>query len=344
VITAVYPWEHGLLALAHQALEHQPAGDPAGVGQDAAGKAPAKHGALLDQAYSYCTALTRAHSRTFYLASALLPAPERRAMRALYAFCRVTDDLVDGDGGAKPEGRRAGGRGRALDALENWRRQALCERPLSGNPVALAWADTRARYGIPVKLAEQLVDGVAQDLHEKRYASFEELATYCYRVAATVGLMAMHITGFHGPEAIPYAIRLGVALQLTNILRDVGEDWRVGRLYLPLEELAWFDLEESDIASGRVDERWEAFLAYQIERTRRLYAQARPGIALLHPRGRLAIAAAGELYGGILDDIEAHAGDVFHRRAHLRGPEKLRRLPGIWWRVRMAGRELGIAN
>jgi phytoene synthase len=331
VIASFYPWEHGLLALAHQALEHSPA-----AGSLVTQPAGARPAALLAQAYRYCAVLTQAHSRTFYLASALLPPSERRAMRALYAFCRVTDDLVDGAGGEEPDAFLPGSPGPALAALETWRRQALCEQPLAGNPVALAWADTRARYGIPVRLAEQLIDGVAQDLREKRYASFEHLATYCYRVASTVGLMAMHITGFHGPEAIPYAIRLGVALQLTNILRDVGEDWQSGRLYLPQDELARFGLGESDIAAGRVDERWRAFLGYQIARARRLYAEAAPGIALLHPRGRLAVAAAGELYGAILEQIEAQAGDVFRRRAQLPGQEKLRRLPGIWWRMKTA--------
>jgi phytoene synthase len=127
---------------------------------------------------------------------------------------------------------------------------------------------------------------------------------------------------------------LGVALQLTNILRDVGEDWRVGRLYLPTDELAAFGLAEADLESGRVDERWRAFARFQIERNRRLYAEAWPGIAMLSKGGRFAAAAAGELYRAILDDIEAHDYDVFNRRAHVGTASKLGRLPGIWWRNR----------
>ena len=129
-------------------------------------------------------------------------------------------------------------------------------------------------------------------------------------------------------------MRLGIALQLTNILRDVGLDWQAGRLYLPLNELAQFGLSEVDIPRGRVDERWRAFMRHQIARTRALYAEAEPGIALLAPEGRFAIAAAANLYRAILEDIEAHDYDVFTRRAHVGLWGKLRRLPRIWWATR----------
>ena len=220
-------------------------------------------------------------------------------MHALYAFCRVSDDLVD-----RPKlNPRA--------ALEAWRERALSPRPPEDDLVALAWADTRARHRIPLLYTEQLLDGIAHDLETVRYATFGELTTYAYGVASTVGLMAMHIVGFSGPEAVPYAVRLGVALQLTNILRDVGEDWRAGRLYLPLEELAAFDLTEEDIATRQLDDRWHAFLCFQMDRVHNLYTSSLPGIALLAPAGRFAIAAAAELYWAILDDIQANGGDVF---------------------------------
>jgi phytoene synthase len=148
--------------------------------------------------------------------------------------------------------------------------------------------------------------------------------------------MAMHIIGYSGEEAVPYAIKLGVALQLTNILRDVGEDWRLGRVYLPQEELAAFGLAEHDLSEGRLSPQWQAFLHYQINRTRALYQEAMPGIAMLHPDGRFAIAAAAELYGAILEDIEAHGGDVFNRRAHVSAWGKLRRLPRVWRKTRDA--------
>jgi len=206
--------------------------------------------------------------------------------------------------------------------------------------VALAWTHTRIGYGIPLGYAEQLIKGVARDLTTTRYATFDDVTEYCYGVAATVGLMVMYIIGFSGPEAIPYAVKLGVALQLTNILRDVGEDWGVGRLYLPQDELSAFNLTEEDINAGHVDHRWTDFMRFQIERNRRLYSEALPGIALLDPDGRFAISAAAELYRAILEDIEAHDADVFGRRAYVSKWGKLRRLPGIWWRSKNLERPL----
>jgi phytoene synthase len=142
--------------------------------------------------------------------------------------------------------------------------------------------------------------------------------------------MSMHIIGYGGSEAIPYAIKLGLALQMTNILRDVAEDWQRGRVYLPQDELVAFGLTEGTIADGHVTERWRQFMRFQIERNRRLYAEAWPGIEMLNRDGRFAIAAAAGLYGAILEDIERHDYDVFSRRAHINRWGKLRRLPGLW--------------
>ncbi|KAA3657295.1 MAG: hypothetical protein DWQ04_28545, partial [Chloroflexi bacterium] len=277
---------------------------------------------LLINAYAVSASITQEHSRTFYMASSLLPEEQQEAARALYAFCRVSDDIVDE------------GEGNRLHELLRWRNESLGNHSRKESPVALAWADTRSKYMIPRQYAEQLLDGVACDLAQDRFATFNELAHYCYGVASTVGLMTMHIVGYSGEEAIPYAIKLGVALQLTNILRDVGEDWENGRLYLPQDELTKFGLTEYDIDSGLISNRWREFMQFQIDRARRLYAEALPGIGMLGENGRFAIAAAAELYKGILDDIEANDYNVFTHRAHLTGWEKLRKLPGIWWRSR----------
>lgn len=314
-------WERRLLALACAPLKQETAKPDHRVNADTE---------ALRRAYQHCAALTAHHSKTFFTASGLLPPDKRRAVRALYAFCRISDDLID-----RPDGDGS------LARLDIWRAQALADHPPtaattndadSHRAVILAWADTRARYRIPTQYAEQLLDGIAQDIGKKRYETFDQLAEYAYRVASTVGLMAMHVTGFDGPAAVPYAIKLGVALQLTNILRDIGEDWRNGRLYLPLDELAHFGVSEADLAARRVDDRWRALMRFQIDRARHLYAEALPGVSLIHPDGRLAIAAAGELYRAILDDIERHDYDVFNRRAYVGHWGKLRRLPGIWWR------------
>ena len=274
---------------------------------------------LLDRAYAHCAQVTAHHSRSFYRASSFLPREKRRAVRALYAFCRVTDDIVD-----RPDCQ-------ARRALREWRHIALAAEPPIDNLIAVAWADAWQCYRVPLGLAEQLIDGVARDLDQTRYATFGDLTTYAYGVASTVGLMSMRIIGYRSAAAIPYAIKLGVALQLTNILRDVGEDWRSGRVYLPADELARFDLAEDNLACGQVDGRWRAFMRFQIERNRRLYAEAWPGIELLNSDGRFAIAAAGDLYRRILDDIEAHDYDVFTRRARVSPPRKLLGLLNLWW-------------
>jgi len=302
-------WEAQLLRLASEARS-APASWPL----------PKPDAARLRRAYAACEAVTAVHSRSFYFASALLPDSKRQAIRALYAVCRISDDLVDSCQGAI--------------ALQDWRRQVLAPVPNPQDPVLLAWADTRQHYAIPKRYVEQLLDGVAQDLRPPAVTTFDDLAAYAYGVASTVGLMSMHIIGYSSAEAVPYAVKLGVALQVTNILRDVGEDGRAGRVYLPRTELAEFGLSLHDLAAGQVDDRWRAFMRFQIERNRRLYAEAWPGIGRLHPEGRLAVAAAAELYRGILAGIEAHDFDVFNHRAHVSAAAKLLRLPGIWWRSR----------
>jgi phytoene synthase len=310
-------WENQLLAWAYEALENHAPHISLDANRDS-----------LESAYAFCTETTRVYSRTFYLASGLLPAEKRKAVRALYAFCRITDNIVDDHTDTTA----------AQTQLDSWRQAVLANRPPAGMPVALAWADTVRRYNIPRGYIEQLIDGVARDLNQRRYQTFADLAAYSYGVASTVGLMAMHIIGFEDERALPYAVKLGVALQMTNILRDVAEDWRNGRLYLPQDELSAFHLTEADIAAGIVDDRWRAFMAYQIQRNRALYAESRAGIALLNRDGQFAIGAAADLYQAILDEIEARDYDVFSGRASVSTAGKLGRLPGIWWRARYAGR------
>ena len=303
-------WEPDVFSLAYEA-EHQCLPPSALSVNDRS---------LLDHAYAYCDSITSSNSKTFSMATRLLPAAKRRAMRALYAFCRMSDDMVDCS------------ERDAEERLADWRRGALTPEPSSKDLVTIAWTDTRFRYRIPLLYTEQLLDGVGQDLHQKRYRTFEEVVRYAYGVASTVGLMSMHIIGFAGEQAIPYAIKLGIALQLTNILRDIGEDWANGRLYLPMDEMAVFGLSEADLEKREIHDRWRAFLRFQIERNHHLYIEANPGIALLNKDGRFAVAAASDLYRTILRDIEAHDYDVFHRRAHVNAWDKVRRLPGIWWR------------
>lgn len=279
--------------------------------------------AALGKAYKLCGKISAHYSKSFYMASALLPEEKRSAARALYAFCRTVDDIVD-------EGSVIG---REVE-LDYWRgiAQGLIH-PRPDDLVAQAWADARSRYHVPARYALQLIDGVARDLSQSRYQSFDDLATYCYGVASTVGLMSMHIVGFKSNEAVPYAIKLGVALQLTNILRDISADFRAGRIYLPQDELESYGLSEDDLDCGEVTSRWKDFMRFQIQRVRGLYAEAESGIRFLERDGQMAIGAASNFYRGILDVIEANDYDVFATRAHLSTWGKIRRLPGLWMKL-----------
>jgi phytoene synthase len=278
--------------------------------------------AALRTAYQRAAKITSVHSKSFYFASALLPEEKRSAVRALYAFCRTVDDIVDESTDTERETQ-----------LDYWRRMVEAVSFSDGDLVAAAWADTLARYHIPRHYALQLIDGVARDLIQTRYQTFDELATYCYGVASTVGLMSMYIVGFHSGDAVPYAIKLGVALQMTNILRDVGEDYQTGRLYLPREELTFYGIREQDIAKGRVTDNWRQFMKFQIERTRQLYEASWEGVKMLEREGQFAIGAASVFYQGILDEIEKNDYDVFTRRASLSTWGKASRIPALIQRL-----------
>jgi len=278
--------------------------------------------ASLRKAYQQAEKITAQHSRSFYFASGFLPEEKRSAVRALYAFCRTVDDIVDEPSDARQDSQ-----------LDYWRTMVETASFADNDLVAAAWADTLSRYHIPRHYALQLIDGVARDLSQSRYQTFDELATYCYSVASTVGLMSMYIVGFTNPEAVPYAIKLGVALQMTNILRDVGEDYNNGRLYLPREELAFHGIQEADIAEGRITNNWRQFMRFQIDRTRQLYEESWPGIKMLERDGQLAVGAASVFYQGILDEIERKDYDVFTGRASLSTWGKVRRMlrAGLMW-------------
>lgn len=263
-------WEHRLIHLAGNVTQ-PPANQP--VSSYLAGDVS------LAKSYKLCAQIAAHYSKSFYMASGLLPEEKRSAARALYAFCRTVDDIVD-------QGAVVG-RGVELDYWRGIAQGLIHPRP--DDLVAQAWSDTRSRYQVPTHYALQLIDGVARDLTQARYQSFDDLATYCYGAASTVGLMSMHIVGFNSNEAVPYAIRLGVALQMTNILRDIGEDFRAGRVYLPQDELAAYGLTENDLESGQVTVRWREFMRFQVERVRQLYAEAEIGIRFLERDGQMAI-------------------------------------------------------
>ena len=306
-------WEHRLINMAGKVT--QPSTRP--VFSYWAGDAS------LEKAYHLCGRIAAHHSKSFYMASALLPEEKRSAVRALYAFCRTVDDIVD-------EGT-VFGRDVELDYWRGLAQGVLHPRP--DDLVGQAWVDTRSRYHIPTHYAMQLIEGVSRDLEQVRYNSFDDLTTYCYGVASTVGLMSMYIVGFKSADAVPFAIKLGVALQMTNILRDVGEDFRNGRIYLPQDELKAFGIQESDLAAGTLDAKWHEFMKFQIARARQLYTEAAEGIKFLERDGRLSIGAASDFYQGILQVIENNDYDVFSQRASLSTWGKIKQLPGMWLKL-----------
>ena len=262
----------------------------------------------LRAAYASCREITRVASKTFYMASLFLAAEKRRAVWAVYAFCRTADDLVDR---TAPAAERLG----ALDRLERKLLAAMDGR--ADDPIFIAYADAARRYGIPLAPALALLRGARMDITIRRYATYDELCEYCYLVASTVGLLVAPILGYLSAEALEYGIMLGRAMQLTNILRDVGEDALMGRIYLPAEDLERFGYAEGHVFEQIVDERFVALMRFQIERVRLLYAQAEPGIAMLSPESRYTVRLALTLYRRILNAIELNGYDVFRCRAFV---------------------------
>lgn len=245
-------------------------------------------------------------SKSFYFATRFFPPELARSAHAVYWFCRTTDDLVD-------EAASAADARRNLDAWETATRSAL-RGGEAMDPVLRLFSEAVRRHAIPRELPLELIEGVRMDLEPARYVNFEELRVYCYRVASVVGLMMMHAIGFRG-EASPRAIDLGIAMQLTNILRDVGEDLQRDRIYLPLEEMREFGYKPDELRLHTRNGAFEELMRFQIARARRYYAAAQPGIPLLDSRGRFAVEVAAKVYAGILRQIEDSGYDVFERRA-----------------------------
>jgi phytoene synthase len=260
----------------------------------------------------------RAHASTFSLATRLLPVERRRATFALYGLFRTLDDLVDeSDAGAL-------GREQAACELRRWRTwlESLDVSPPT-HPIVPAFLDTVHRYNIPTRYFVELIDGLEGDLEGRACADFAELALYCYRVASTVGLAMCSVLGTISPGATGPAVELGVAMQLTNVLRDVREDALRGHVYLPLDELRAVGWSGERLRGGSVDPPLRELIRRQVARARRYYRRGLAGVPLLSRDARLAILVAARAYAGILDVIERREYDVFAGRARVSTPTKL---------------------
>jgi phytoene synthase len=270
----------------------------------------------LDAAYQLCRRINARHGRTYFLATRLLPADRRPAIHALYGFARVADEIVDAPG--RPPADRIAGLERLAASL--W----------SGtHPVLVALDDTVRRYGIGRELFTEFLDSMRMDLTVTDYATFADLERYMYGSAGVIGLQLLPVLGTVSPreEAAPAAAALGEAFQLTNFLRDVGEDLDRGRLYLPSDELAAFGVDRARLEwahrTGTVDPPVRAALAHLVAYTRAVYRRAEPGISLLRPESRPCVRTAATLYRGILDEIEAADYAVLHHRVAVPGHRRL---------------------
>jgi phytoene synthase len=268
----------------------------------------------LRRSYAYCERLARREAANFYHAFRLLPRGQRQAMCALYSFMRVTDDLTDGPGAVADKG----------GSLETWRLQL--DDSLAGrysHPLHAAFHHTVERYRIPQAYLDAVLDGVAMDLDTDRYETFAELYPYCYRVASAVGLACLHIWGYTGEGAKRHAEAAGIAFQLTNILRDLGEDAARGRVYLPREDLARFGYGEQDLFGGLRDRRYQDLMRFEAARAYSYYDAAEALVPLLPPAGRSVFLVMQRTYRGLLDAIVRQDFDVFGRRIRLSRLHKL---------------------
>ncbi len=290
-------------------------------------------GFSLAESYELCRQITARYAKTFYLGTMLMPLAKRKAVWALYAWCRRTDELVDGLNAATT----------TAETLQTWEQQL--EMTFNGQPTTptdIALADAVKTFPIPIQPFKDMIAGMQMDLNFDRYACFDDLHLYCYRVAGTVGLMSAAVMGFDQADphilssAMSAAIALGIAMQLTNILRDIGEDAQRGRIYLPQEDLAYFDYTESDLFAGVLDDRWVNLMQFQIQRARQFYQKAEGGIGALSRDARWPVWASLMLYRNILNSIEGNQYQVFSRRAYVPTSKKLFTLPWAWLRAQIS--------
>ena len=276
----------------------------------------------LAAAYEECRQVTRREARNFYFAFLTLPAAQRRAIYVAYTFCRYCDDSVDAEGTHDEKLAR-------VQSLRDLLAAAYAGQ--ATQPLFIGLNDVATTYRIPQEYFQEVLNGVESDLVKTRYANFEELQRYCYQVASAVGLICIHIFGYRGGEtARRHAIDLGLAMQITNICRDVREDWEFGRVYLPQDEMARFGVTEADIATGVVTNGTADLLRFQIDRARGFFASGRMLLPYLPPRSRACPAALGLIYGGVLNRIEDAGYNVFSQRVGLSKAAKLRLMARAW--------------
>jgi 15-cis-phytoene synthase len=278
-----------------------------------------------------CRAVTKASRSNFAYAFLFLPKPQREALYAVYAFCRLSDDLVD-------ESAPGGAAESRVAVLAAWRAElARCFQGTPTHPVTTRLAEILRHYPIPQEHFEELLRGMEMDLGPVRYTTFAELEGYCYRVAGVVGLMCIEIFGYRDPGTRIYAERLGTAFQLTNILRDLAKDAEAGRVYLPQEDLRRFGVEAADLAARRLTPAVRDLVRFELARARDCYAAATAALPAADRRSMLPAQIMAAIYRRLLAQIEARDGDVFSRPIALSDLHRILLALGCWARVRLAG-------
>ncbi|KAK7385651.1 hypothetical protein VNO78_31414 [Psophocarpus tetragonolobus] len=284
---------------------------------------------LLNEAYDRCGEICAEYAKTFYLGTLLMTPERRRAIWAIYVWCRRTDELVDGPNASQI----------TPTALDRW--ESRLEELFQGCPFDMldaALSDTVAKFPVDIQPFKDMIEGMRTDLKKSRYKNFDELYLYCYYVAGTVGIMSVPIMGISPnsqattESVYNAALALGIANQLTNILRDVGEDASRGRVYLPQDELAQAGISDEDIFAGKVTDKWRSFMKSQIKRARMFFDEAEKGVTELNEASRWPVWASLLLYRQILDEIEANDYNNFTRRAYVSKGKKLLSLPAAYAR------------
>lgn len=275
----------------------------------------------LQAAYRECRRITRREARNFYYAFVLLPPERRQAIYVAYAFCRFCDDAVDSESSTDEKLLRLGELRRLL---------AQCYEGRADQPVFVGLAQVARDYAIPQEYFDDVLSGMEADLVKTRYQDFDELRRYCYQVASAVGLICIHIFGFQDQRAREHAIDLGLAMQLTNIARDVKEDLEFGRIYIPQDDLARFGCTEDDLRAGRVNDAFRELMRFQTQRALTYFHSGFQLLPYLNPRSRACVSVLGGIYRRLLDRIEAADYDVFSQRVSLSTTQKLGVMAQSW--------------
>jgi phytoene synthase len=288
---------------------------------------------------SVSRAVTKASRSNFTYAFLVLPRPKREALYAIYAFCRISDDVVDEGRTAATDSLGTEGRTTPADRLKAWRAELdACFRGEARHPVTRRLEDVLGTFPISKYYFDELLNGVEMDLTQNRYRTFAELQQYCYRVAGVVGLMCIEVFGYTRPETRRYAEHLGTAFQLTNILRDVGRDGTAGRIYLPHEDLVRFGCPDTDILARRLTPAFRALMQFEVGRAREFYRAAQAALPSADRGTMLCAEIMRAIYSRLLGKIESRGYDVYSQPIRLSDAHRLALAAGCWVRHRLTGR------